>query len=212
MPSTGVSSFRSSGVGPKTGYAAEPQTRTICSGFPGAVSQQPAAAGSLWFTRQIFLLAAFAATQALTCRSGLFQLLYENDIVTRAMLKKLIAIITPVSLCLLIIMLNTTTPATAGPFGILAIFIFAYLSSLGLVTILIYLSSKAINRLSLLIMTRKPVEQLTLRRSYYYSSVLALAPIMIIGMQSVGQITFYELLLVLVFIVIGCLYITKRTH
>jgi hypothetical protein len=126
------------------------------------------------------------------------------------MLKKLIIIITLVSLCLLVILLNMTTPATAGPFGILAIFIFAYLSSLGVMTVLLYGAGKGLNRLSLLFMTRKPFEPLTLSRAYYYSTVVALAPIMIIGLQSVGEVTIYELLLVALFVLIGCLYITKR--
>lgn len=126
------------------------------------------------------------------------------------MLKKFVIIITLVGPCLLAILLNLTTPATAGPFGILAIFIFAYLSSLGITTILLYGASRGIAKLSLIFMARKPIDSITLKRSYNYSTVIAFAPIIIVGFQSVGEITIYELLLLALFLVIGCIYIAKR--
>lgn len=126
------------------------------------------------------------------------------------MLKKLIITMTLVGPCLLVLLLNVTTPATAGPFGILAIFIFAYLSSLGLMTIILYGASRGVRWLSLIFMPRKPINRMTLKRSYNYSTVLAFAPIIIIGFQSVGEITVYELLLLALFLVIGCVYIAKR--
>src|SRR5680860_120108 len=128
------------------------------------------------------------------------------------MFKKIILLITTVSLCLLIVLLNVTTPATAGPFGILIIFIFAYFSSIGLMTNFLYWISRLITHLSTGIVTRKPFEPLTLRRSYYYSTVIAAAPIMLIGLQSVGTVGFYEFLLVFIFIIIGCLYTVSYTH
>lgn len=128
------------------------------------------------------------------------------------MLKRIIMITTIVSLCLLIFLLNTTTPATAGPFGILAIFIFAYLSSLGVVTYFLYGISRIIAHLSTVFIARRPFERITLRRSYYYSTIIAAAPILLVGLQSVGAGGVYGFLLVLFFVVIGCLYVSKRTH
>ena len=135
---------------------------------------------------------------------------YLSGIVTTRMLEKLIAIITIASLCLLSLLLNTTAPATAGPFGILAIFIFAYLSSLGLMTYFLYGASRIVSHLALAFTVKKPVGAVSFRRAYYYSTVLAAAPIMLIGLQSVGSIGVYEFALVLLFTVIGCIYITKR--
>ncbi len=128
------------------------------------------------------------------------------------MLKIIISITTLVSLCFLIMLLNTTTPATAGPFGILAIFIFAYMLSIGLVTYLLYYGSRLASRVSIALRARRPFEILTFKHSYYYSSVLALFPILIIGLQSVGAVGFYELLLVFIFVIIGTLYVSKRVH
>ena len=114
------------------------------------------------------------------------------------------------SLCLLVALLNATTPVGSGPLGILAIFIFAYLSSLGVMTYFLYAASRVIAHLSSAFTVKKPFVAVTFKRSYYYSTVLAAAPIMLIGLQSVGPIGIYELGLVLVFTIIGCVYITKR--
>lgn len=126
------------------------------------------------------------------------------------MLKIIISITTSVSLCLLFILLNVTKPATTGPFGILAIFSFAYLSSFGLMTFFLYGISYVVAHVSEVFVFRKPVRALTLKRSCFFSSVIAAAPIMLIALRSVGVVGFYEYILVILFVVIGCLYISKR--
>jgi hypothetical protein len=125
------------------------------------------------------------------------------------MLERIIPAMTITSLCLLIVMLNIITPASAGPFGVLLIFISAYLSLLGILTYLLVGVSRVITYLSVVFMTRKPFERLTLKRSYYFSTVVAAAPVMLIGLQSVGAVSVYSFLLLIVFVVIGCLYISK---
>ena len=128
------------------------------------------------------------------------------------MLKKTIAITTVVSLCLLIILLNVTSPSTSDPFEILIIFIFAYLLSLGLVTFFIFGVSYLVSRLSVVFAARRPTERLNFKRSYYYSTIVALAPVMLIGLQSVGVVNVYEILLICLFVIIGCLYISKKIY
>jgi hypothetical protein len=71
--------------------------------------------------------------------------------------------------------------------------------------------SKLISKISVYFTVKKPVQPLSLRRSYYFSSVISLAPVMLIGMQSVGEVEVYDVLLVTLFIVIACVYILKRT-
>lgn len=128
------------------------------------------------------------------------------------MLQRVIALITLVSLCLLILMLVFTTPASAGPFGLLVIFISAYLTALGSISFFLY----GINRILTYAVSgftlKKPIQPFSFRRAYYYSTVLAAAPVMLIGLQSVGSIGVYELLLVILFEVIGCIYVTKRIY
>lgn len=128
------------------------------------------------------------------------------------MIKLLITIVTFFSICLLAVLLNVTTPLTAGPFGILIIFIFAYVSLVGIFAYLLRATSLVVARISATLAPRKPIEKLTFRRSYYYSTVVALGPIMLIGLSSVGSIGIYEILLIIIFIIIGCLYVSKRIN
>ncbi|OIP85700.1 hypothetical protein COV88_03950 [Candidatus Saccharibacteria bacterium CG11_big_fil_rev_8_21_14_0_20_41_19] len=126
------------------------------------------------------------------------------------MLKIVISVLSGISLCFLAVLLNVTTPATAGPLGILSIFVFAYLLSLGVVTFFIYWSRRLVSRLSAGLISKKPIEPMTFRTSYYYSTIVAAVPILLIGLQSVGSIGIYEVILVIIFVAIGCLYISKR--
>lgn len=126
------------------------------------------------------------------------------------MLGRILAVGFIVSIVLLGVMLQTTAPTTAGPLGILIVFILMYVSVLSALTFLLYGINRVIRRLSSLA-PKKPAQTLTLTRSYYFSSVLALAPVIFIGMQSVGQVGVYDVLLVVLFVVIACVYIAKRT-
>lgn len=122
------------------------------------------------------------------------------------MLRKVIFAITLVSLCLLGIMLATTTPATAGPFGLLLIFVTAYLSCLGLISFFLYGISRVIGY----ILPGRSSTVISFKKAYYYSTVLAAVPVMLLGLQSVGAVGIYELALLAVFVIIGIIYITKR--
>lgn len=128
------------------------------------------------------------------------------------MLERTLALITLASLCLLSWMLVTTTPATAGPFGLLLIFISAYLAALGLISFFLFGMSRIAAYVSSGFALRKPLQVMKFRRAYYFSTILAAAPVMLIGLQSVGAIGVYEVALVILFVVIGCVYISKRIY
>lgn len=114
---------------------------------------------------------------------------------------------------MLVVLLQTTTPATIGPLGILFVFILLYVSVLGVLTFLLFGCSRIIAKLASSVIVRKStIQSLTLGRAYYYSSVLALAPVLFIGMQSVGEVSIYDVVLVVLFVVIACIYIAKRTR
>jgi len=107
-------------------------------------------------------------------------------------------------------MLTFTTPASAGPFGLLVIFISAYLTFIGLISFFLFGISRLIASLSAGITVRKPIAAMTFRRAYYFSTVLAAAPVMLIALQSVRTIDVYELLLVIIFEVVACVYVSRR--
>ncbi|MEO5950825.1 MAG: hypothetical protein ABIQ04_05265 [Candidatus Saccharimonadales bacterium] len=127
------------------------------------------------------------------------------------MLSRIIAFGSGIAIVLLVVMLYMTTPAEAGPLGILFVFILMYASALGMLTFLLFGLSRVIARLSRSVTVRRPLNVLSLQRSYYFASVLALVPVMFIGMQSVGQVGLYEIVLMVLFTTIGCIYIAKRT-
>jgi hypothetical protein len=77
----------------------------------------------------------------------------------------------------------------------------------GVLTFFVFVLSKTLRKLA-----RRPYQRqhVTLKRSYIYGSVLALAPVLILGMRSIGRAGVYEVVLVVIFEVIACLYIAKQ--
>lgn len=108
------------------------------------------------------------------------------------------------------LLLTATTPATAGPFGLLGIFITAYLASLGLISFFLYGVTKIATFFLSGFAVKKPLQPMTLKRAYYYATVLAAVPVMLVGLQSVGAMGIYEVVLVAIFATLGCVYVTKR--
>lgn len=130
----------------------------------------------------------------------------------RNMLGRVVALSMVTAMVLLAIVLQTTAPATIGPLGILLVFILLYVSVLGVLTFLLFGIGKIIAKLAVSFTPQKAEREFTLGRAYYYSSVLALAPVLFIGMQSVGKVSIYDVLLVAAFVIIACIYIAKRTR
>ena len=127
------------------------------------------------------------------------------------MVGKLLVSMGIISGVFLVILLNTTTPASAGAFGILAVFILAYLFLASVMTFGLYGISRGVAFMCRTFAARRPIETLTVRKAYYYSTIVALAPVIIISMQSVGGVGIYELMLILLLVLLGCVYVTKRT-
>jgi hypothetical protein len=126
------------------------------------------------------------------------------------MLQRVMALITVASLVVLAILLSTTIPVTAGALGLLTIFFSAYLACLGLISFFLSGVSKVMVYALSGFTLRKPLQPLPFRRAYYFSTVLAAVPVLLIGLQSVNAIGIYEVLLVVAFAVLGCVYISKR--
>lgn len=125
---------------------------------------------------------------------------------------KFIAISGIIAVALLAVVLQMTTPATIGPLGLLFVFIMLYMAALSALTFFIFAASWASAKVANSLTVRRPLHALSLQRSYYYGSVVALAPVMLLGMQSVGAVSIYETILVLLFAVLGCIYIAKRSR
>lgn len=127
------------------------------------------------------------------------------------MKRRLLFFTTIFSLFALIVVLQVTTPTQAGPMGILLVLALFYLSALGALTFLFYWTSRLVSRLAKRVVTRRPLNTMPITHAYYYASVVAFAPIMLIGMTSVGVLGTREVFLITVFVLLSCVYIRKRT-
>ena len=121
------------------------------------------------------------------------------------MIKKIIFSLMIVSVIGLSLLLNLTSPSNIGPMGILVFFIMLYIIFLGLFSFFLHI----IGRISAGFLKR-PLRFIDFKRSYYYATVLAFAPIILIAQQSIGRVGFFEFILVIVFEIIACIYISKR--
>jgi hypothetical protein len=126
------------------------------------------------------------------------------------MVGKVIVSSTLIAFIILVIVLQTTNPSTVGPLGLLAVFFLLYVIFLGAVTELVWVGSKVISWLSRRLRTRRPIHSMPLTRAYYYSTVLALGPVMVLAMQSIGSLGVYELVLIALFLGVGTLYVSRR--
>lgn len=126
------------------------------------------------------------------------------------MLKRIVATITIASIAMLIYLINTTTPTTIGPLGILFVFILIYLSVLGTVSYFIHGVLWVMNFATRESNSRVATKKISFRRAYYFASIIALAPVMLLGAQSIGRSSLYDIFLVLLFEVIALLYVSKR--
>jgi hypothetical protein len=127
------------------------------------------------------------------------------------MLARILSIVGLVSAGLLLILVTTTTPGNAGAFGILAVFVLIYVTVLCALSFVIWLVAKVMNKLGKNLRLSKTPYQFGLKKSYYYSSVLALGPVILISLQAVGGVGIYDIGLVIVFLALGCLYVSRRT-
>lgn len=110
---------------------------------------------------------------------------------------------------LLVFLLQTTTPSTIPPIGILAFFVLLYTLVLCGLTYFLLATSRLVSWLRRK-MSLRASAHLTLRRAYLYASVLAFAPVIILAMQSVGTTGLTDILLVILFEAIACFYVWRR--
>lgn len=126
------------------------------------------------------------------------------------MLGKILSIGSVIAAIVLVFLLNQTTPNQSGPLGVLIVFLLMYVVALGGVTFLVHGGSRLVAKFSRSLTVKRPLRPIGLKQSYYYASIIALAPVMLIGVQSVSGINVYDILLVGFFVAIGTIYISRR--
>lgn len=121
------------------------------------------------------------------------------------MLKKVIIALTLLGALSALIIVNTTTPATIPPLGLLVFFICVYLVFLGLMALV----ARGVQRLYKRFSAKKAAEP-SLVSAYEYASVMALGPTILLALQTVGRLQFTDVLFTALFVALGCFYIAKR--
>lgn len=115
-----------------------------------------------------------------------------------------------ISLIIAGLMLTMTRPGEVGPFGVLAFFVLLYLSAGSIIYMLLtgimYVLMRVLPPGSL----RLWLENVSHTKVYYYTTVLALAPVVLLGMASVGSIGGLDIVLVVLFEILACFYISRR--
>jgi hypothetical protein len=117
------------------------------------------------------------------------------------------------ALAALMVLMNLVDPISAGPGGILVVFILVYIFWAGLFFTILHLGLGLVSRL--IIKHRKTVTirsaQLGVRKAYYIASALAFMPVLFLAMNSLGQLQFRDVALVSLFMFLVIFYIVKRT-
>lgn len=127
------------------------------------------------------------------------------------MVGKAIVISTAIAAVLLLLILQTTNPSTAGPLGLLAVFFLVYVIILGAITEMLWLGSRVFQVIARRFTSKRPPLRISLSKAYYLSTVLALGPVMALAMQSIGSLGLYEILLIVAFVAISLLYVSRRS-
>lgn len=127
------------------------------------------------------------------------------------MFTKILIIVGVLSAVCLGYILVSTTPMAAGATGILAVFLLSYIMSVIVLTFFIFVTHRIITKLFYSDRTGSVADDVTLRRSYYFASIVALGPLILVSLRSVGKIGVMEVALVLFLLAIGLLYVSRQT-
>ncbi len=117
-----------------------------------------------------------------------------------------------ISVISLIMIFSLTDPVSAGPAGMLLVFFLMYVLSASVLFIFLHVGIRLIAGF---FDKRRQMNirgwQLGIRKSYYIASVLAFGPVLLLAMQSVGQLQFRDVILTSAFLGIAIFYVLKRS-
>lgn len=120
---------------------------------------------------------------------------------------KIFTSISAFSIVALVYILNFHAPAELGAFGVLIVFLLLYVMFTALSTLAIQQARLAIHRSRNL---RGSEGDVSYRVSYYYASVVALAPLLFLSLRSVGRLNLISFVLVLILIGVVSLYVSRQ--
>lgn len=104
----------------------------------------------------------------------------------------------------IIFVLQLTSPLALGPAGILCVFGLFYAAINSALFAALYFAAFVVNRFS--------KKHFSTRKAYYVASVLALGPVFMMALNTLGQLGLVEVLLVVVLLGIACFYVIRRSE
>ncbi len=108
--------------------------------------------------------------------------------------------------------MNTVDPISAGPLGILFVFVLIYLIVASLLFTILHWGVRFVS--SQIVKYNKRVTirayKMGVRKAYYIASAVAFGPVLLLALNSVRQLKPTDILLVGVFLVLAIFYISKR--
>lgn len=114
---------------------------------------------------------------------------------------------------ILLMVLNTTDPVSAGPGGILLVFVLIYAIVASLLFTVLHFGVRVVS--AALVKRGSKVTarsyHVGVHRAYYIASVVAFGPVLLLALNSVRQLRLVDVTLVVVFVGLMIFYITKRT-
>lgn len=116
-----------------------------------------------------------------------------------------------VSAGLLLWLMSSASPSEVGAVGVLGVFFLGYVTVLCFLTLLMWLVVVLLRRFMGKSIVARNLSSVRPKNVYYYSTVISLAPIILISLNSVGGVSIYGLMLVFLFVALGCVYVSKRT-
>lgn len=120
-----------------------------------------------------------------------------------------VAIVAALAVIADVVIVHAVTPMGVGPLGILAFFLCLYVATASIC----YLVMAATRRVVMRVVRRdvhRRLAAVTPLKLYYYASIVGLMPVILLGMQSIGGVTAWDILLLTLFLGLGCFYVHKR--
>ena len=100
--------------------------------------------------------------------------------------------------------LNMTNPLDSGPLVILVVFVLLYV-------LIVSALSAALHLVGAVVRMVKPDRPIRMRRGYYVVSIVALAPVLFVALNTLGQLDVLESTLILILVSLGCFYVLRRS-
>ena len=126
------------------------------------------------------------------------------------MLSRILFFIWLLSLFILIYILGFTKPTQIGAVGVLIVFLLFYVVSTITATYFVYIANRIVLQLFFADVVNIKSKSMSLKKAYYFGSVFALGPVMMISLQSVGGVGLWSFVLVCFLLILGSLYVSRQ--